>query len=342
MTHSDSREPSKSTFAFLEAAFNRGDIVVRETGVDAEAGPIRHAIDPAGRRILMIPISEDEFDAFVDDSAGTSVSLRRERYAEGNRIEPFLVFRCEPVFLRDTFAAFIDDVLDEFESGPSVSNGSSAAARVVLDRWRRLFATRGAGLLADKNIVGLAAELRVLVALLQEAGPTALESWSGPDGADHDFVLANCVVEVKGTQRKTGMEVEINGVGQLDVPEDRPLFLAAARVAFSPAGDVSIPALVDSALELGAESESFAEKLQAVGYHHSRADDYEKKKMDFLEDRFYRIVTDFPRIDHARLRDIPHSDRIRNISYLLDLTAHETVPGSLDVDGVRSFLKELL
>lgn len=342
MSSEAGREPSKSVYRFLEAAFAGGGLVVRESGVDCPEGSIRHAIDAAGKRVLLIPVSEEEYDAFVDDSAGSSVSLRRERYAgDGTSVRPFLVFRCEPAFLSNTFASFVDDVLDEFAgAGPEAS--PSATTRVILEKWRRLFATRGPGLLNDKNLVGLAAELRIVSELVNERGAAAFEAWTGPDGGDHDLVLPNCSIEVKGTQRKSGMEVEINGLGQLSRPVTGELFLAAARVAFSPNGAVTVPGLVDSILELGVDREAFSQKLEAVGYHHARADEYERKRMDFLEDRFFRIGEKFPRIERSTIADVPQSDRIRNVSYLLDLTSHDTIEGAMDVDDIPAFLGEVL
>lgn len=338
----ENREPSRSTYAFLESAFSSGELMVRESGVDAPVGPIRHAIDPSGRRILMIPVTVEEFDAFIDDRAGMSVSLQRERYAENHKPEPFLVFRCEPVFLRDTFAAFVDDVLDRFANPAEGEGNASVTSRLVLDRWRRLFATRGAGLLSDKAIVGLAAELRVLRAISAERGPQALDGWTGPENGDRDFVFSGVSIEVKGTQRKTGMEVEINGLGQLAPSTDAQLYLAAARVAFTPTGEVTLPDLVDAVLETGVDGELLAEKLEAVGYYHARAEDYSKKKLDFLEDRFFHVTTEFPRIDPTVVASVPQSDRIRDISYLLDLTSHDTVPGALQADSVESFIEEIL
>lgn len=339
---SERREPSRATYAFLESAFSSGELMVRESGVDAPIGPIRHAIDPGGRRILMIPVTDKEFDAFIDDRAGTSVSLQRERYAENYKPEPFLVFRCEPAFLRDTFAAFVDDVLDGFAQPAEGEGNAAVTARLVLDRWRRLFATRGAGLLDDKIIVGLAAELRVLLAILAGHGPEALEGWTGPESGDRDFVFPGVSIEVKGTQRKTGMEIEINGLGQLALPVDGDLFLAASRVAFSPTGEITLPGLVNSVLEMGVDRELLTEKLEAVGYHHARAEDYSKKKLDFLEDRFFHVTTEFPRIDPTVIAPVPQSDRIRDITYLLDLTSHDTVPGALQAEGVESFIEEIL
>ncbi|MFI8591061.1 PD-(D/E)XK motif protein [Dietzia maris] len=337
----DSREPSKATYAFLES-LGDSQLMSRDSGVSAPEGPIRHAIDPSGHRILMIPVNDEQFDQFVDDRAGTSVSLRRELYAEDGSINPFLVFRCEPALLRDTFAAFVDDVLEGFERPEAEAKDAGVTARFVLDRWRRLFARRGSGLLSDKIIVGLAAELRVLLSVLAERGPDALESWTGPERADRDFTFEGVEIEVKGTQRKTGLEIEINGLGQLAPPDDGALYLAASRVQFSPTGVVTIPALVDSVLEAGVDRELLAEKLELVGYYHSRSDEYAGKKMEFLEDRFFHVTENFPRIDPGVISTVPQADRIRGLSYLLDLTAHETVPGALELQGVESFIGGVL
>ena len=84
------------------------------------------------------------------------------------------------------------------------------------------------------------------------------------------------------------------------------------------------------------------EKLEAVGYHHARAEDYSKKKLDFLEDRFFHVTTAFPRIDPTVVASVPQSDRIRDIRYLLDLTSHDTVPGALQSESVEAFIEEIL
>lgn len=338
---SENREPSRSTYAFLES-LGDDQLTSRDSGVNTPEGAIRHAIDPGGHRVLMIPITDEQFDQFIDDRAGTSVSLRRERYAEDGAINPFLVFRCEPAILRDTFAAFVDDVLEGFERPDAENESAVVTARRVLDRWRRLFAKRGSGLLSDKNIIGLAAELRVLLSVLAERGPGTLESWTGPERADRDFIFENVEIEVKGTQRKTGLEIEINGLGQLAPPEAGVLYLAASRVQFSPTGTVTIPSLVESVLEAGVDRELLAEKLESVGYYHSRSDEYARKKMEILEDRFFHVTENFPRIDPGVIAPVPQSDRIRGITYLLDLTAHETVPGAMNWENVDEFIGGVL
>lgn len=335
------RESSKSLYRYLESAFDSGEFVGRGAGVVVPAGEIRHSIDPGGKRILLVPLSEDEYASFLDDSAGNSVSLKKERYASPiGAIEPYLVFRCESVSLNNTFAAFVDDVLDEFE-GTSEGASPTATARIVLEKWRRLFATHGPGLMGDKQIVGLAAELRLLRHLVDMFGVGSFDAWIGPDGADHDFVLPGFSIEVKATMRKSGMEIEINGLGQLTPPAQTPLYLSTSRFAFSPNGATCLPELVEMLLESGVDRDEFARKLAAVGYHHSRADEYGAKRMDILEDRYFEIVSEFPRIDRSTLDGVPQADRIRQISYLLDLTSHESVPGSLAAKDPGTFLEAI-
>lgn len=335
------REPSKSIYRFLESTFAEGKFMTFESGVSVERGLIRHAVDPAGKRILLVPISDEEFDGFENDSAGGSVHLRKERYRDdGGNLSPYLVFRCESAALNATFAAFIDDVIEQFDA-PSDPTSTPTRSKVVLDRWRRLLATRGPGLLSDKIVVGLMAELRVLESLVRLTGPGALDTWTGPDAADHDFVLPSCAVEVKTTLRKTGLEVEINGAGQLTPPPEAPLYLAASRVAFSPNGEESLPEMVEELLGSGVDLTELTRKLERVGYYHARADEYAKRRVDFLEDRFFEIVENFPRIDKFVIEGITQSDRIRHVSYLLDLTDHDPADGTLSAEGLDQFLKEI-
>ncbi|MCT1515627.1 PD-(D/E)XK motif protein [Dietzia cercidiphylli] len=342
MRDKSAREPSRSLYRYLETAFDSGEFVVRESGTACSAGVILHAVDASGKRVLLIPVSEEEFEGFVDDAAGTAVVLRKERYSSGQgSVDPYLVFRCETNALRNTFASFVDDVLDEFEASVS-TNSTSATAITVLQKWRRLFARRGSGLVDDKSLIGLAAELRVLQKLLSLKGLSAFGAWTGPDGADHDLVFSDCAIEVKATSKKAGLELQINSVGQLDAPSFGPLYLAAVRVAFSPNGAITVPALVDSIIDAGVDRSEFSRKLEAVGYHHARAEEYEKKRIDFLEDRFFEIVDDFPRIDRSTLANIPQSDRILQVNYLLDLTDHETVAGSISATDLDTFLREFV
>lgn len=336
------REHSKSLYRYLETAFDAGEFVVRDSGVSGPRGDIHHAVDPTGKRILMIPVTEDEFDAFEDDSAGTAVILRKERYSSGHGdLNPYLVFRCESEALINTFASFVDDVLDEFENAAS-DKSASGIAIVVLKKWRRLFATRGPSILRDKPLVGLAAELRVLESVVEARGAGALDSWIGPDGADHDFVLENCSIEVKATLKKTGLEVEINGVGQLEPTAEGPLYLAASRATFTPNGSATLPGLVDALLERGVDGAELTRKLEAVGYHHSRADEYAKRRVEFVEERFFKVVENFPRIDRSTLAEISQADRIRRVSYLLDLTDHSAVSGAMSVADLGGFMEEVL
>ena len=83
MRDKSAREPSRSLYRYLETAFDSGEFVVRESGTACSAGVILHAVDASGKRVLLIPVSEEEFEGFVDDAAGTAVVLRKERYSSG-------------------------------------------------------------------------------------------------------------------------------------------------------------------------------------------------------------------------------------------------------------------
>lgn len=118
--------------------------------------------------------------------------------------------------------------------------------------------------------VGLLGELWILWRLMNNAGPTAIDLWTGPQSEQHDFRLTAADIEVKTTLSHS-REHTISGLGQLTTTDGRSL--AVISIQIKPAGGgpgVSIAEAVDRimtrlALDVAAVKK-FTDCLTALGY----------------------------------------------------------------------------
>ncbi|MER7909023.1 PD-(D/E)XK motif protein [Streptomyces sp. NPDC096068] len=78
--------------------------------------------------------------------------------------------------------------------------------------------------------IGLMGELAVLASVAEAQGwPTALESWKGPDGEEHDFGLSDIDVEVKTTSSEHRRHT-VHGIGQMSPTTARELWLVSIQL----------------------------------------------------------------------------------------------------------------
>jgi hypothetical protein len=116
-----------------------------------------------------------------------------------------------------------------------------------LNLWKKLFQHGGSGLLQPHQIKGLIAELLVLESLIGSGERDCLETvtgWTGPLGADQDFIFSDTALEVKAVAPGSD-SVAISSLGQLDCAVPMHLIVMVLRqAALGEAGPVSLNSLV--------------------------------------------------------------------------------------------------
>lgn len=202
--------------------------------------------------------------------------------------------------------------------------------------WNALL-NRPHGFSTEKRI-GLMGELAVLNCLAHEYDwATAVESWTGPEGEEHDFGLPGFDFEVKTTASEQRRHT-IHGVGQLIPTPGRPLWFASLQLTRGGSHGRTLAdcvrAVQASVAEYAPASlRSLDNKLAAAGWSDDLPDDerWTPRAQPLLLD-----ASAVPRLDPTILPESV-SERISNIQYTIDVTGllPTVAPPSTALDEFR-------
>lgn len=228
-----------------------------------------------------------------------------------------LAIRLQQQEFRRLFAHLCDDLVEATRSGCSTADGM----RFVSDRiarWERLLSRDRGGVLDERTLRGLVAELVFIRDTgIPHKGPSeTIHAWRGPLGADHDFQFSNAALEIKSVTDT--LIATVSSIEQLDSTGE-PLFLAAIRLESTvedAASSFSVSHLVEavkSALlkEPGAAAE-FEEKLALSGYR--PLPEYDSRRFIVKDIRYFEVSPGFPRLTRATV-----PPEVPTLTYEIDL-----------------------
>lgn len=200
---------------------------------------------------------------------------------------------------RDIFRTLAEDVFTKLEEADT----EQESARIFvmrLSRWQsfmRKHSVTGLSLEARRGLLG---ELMLLRDhLLRNCDHhSAIVSWKGCSGANHDFQFASCSIEVKTTSSNTPHSFNVSNIRQLDSPGQGQLFLYFLLIEESEAGDASLPEVVDSIRNVLDEPSlvSFDEGLVNADYLESQRELYSSPRYSIRHERFFLVSESFPRL----------------------------------------------
>lgn len=261
--------------------------------LESPLGLIQHAIP----RIKGIEIKK-----FVDSNVGR------------------LIFELKVNSEWEIFLTLCQDLVNSTSSVLSPDQGIAVIVR-RLERWRDFLQTAREGL-SEQEIKGLIGEL---VFLKNHLGPqvgfcNAVMAWQGPKGFPHDFCVDKMVFEIKCTSGSKQSLIHINSAEQLTSPPNMCLWLYVLKVnpCSNPEDALNLPSLVEEIKGLleGSCLEKFNDLLMNVGYFYLER--YEQINFTILDDAFYEVKGDFPRLTQLDL-----IKGITNLSYCIDLNECE-------------------
>lgn len=324
MSQVESPEEIGSIWRMLEnrADLNREEIEVYRTRTPVEKGRAALGLDRRGNRHVLVPVCGDS-EVSPDRRSGGVHLLTRVLRDRGQDVR-FIDLVCVKPHLDNVFSVFAGELLERLEEEDD--EPVEIRVRQVLEDWRELFARDRGETLGRGGLAGLFGELWHLNKLCGRS-PSALESWSGPLGARHDFRSAGCALEVKTTLRRHGRIVEIHGHRQLEPPADGDLYLAFVQLEEAEVG-VSVPDLVQEIRKTGLDRAEFLKRLSEAGYDSSDEAAYREYEFHMNETLLYHVGDDFPRIvpESFSRGEIPPG--VLSISYTIDLTGPEPQPMS--------------
>jgi hypothetical protein len=317
--------PSELSFEVIERGAVKQDLRIRDSDVSVAGGAVRHAIDRSGRRHLLIPLTDDQ--AAAEDHGSCGVSLSGRELVDANRSERYLDVACEAADLRDLFAVFCDDLLHRLATEAA---HPAAVSSAELGRWRALFNPVRGALLGSDALAGLLAELHLLEQLACRAPGQAVRLWTGPDKARVDFTGASAGIEVKATTGRDRVTAAIHGLRQLDEAGLDDLYLYVEQLEPTRIGGDSVPDAIARLLSAGVDGPALLTSLADVGYQQSDSRSYRLVRFEVRSCRTFMVTAPgFPRLVPAALTDPGLADRLFRVSYTIDVTDAEALPGHL-------------
>lgn len=269
-------------------------------------------VDRKGQRLTLAPV--DESFSFTPQ---TGAALVLTEWRDPSTEQRHLAIVCSSEDLAEVFSSFTDDLATRVTAGTAPTE---AMLHGIKD-WKNLF--KPARELTKEAARGLFGELWLVAQLAKRNPHVAVERWTGPDGAPHDFMSADQHLEVK-TSESEGMNIIVSSLAQLDAVDSVPLALTRIRVLSQPEGK-NIRDMVDDLVGLGCHRPELLQKLTDSGF--MLGSDPDTHHFSIInEPTTWEISEDFPGL---RSRDIPDSRReaISSVKYGLDLLA---APGRIE------------
>lgn len=320
-------------FSTIEIPTEAQKIRVAPTPFERDGKPILLGRRSEGFLIALIPnhlgkIREDHIAGPL--SNGFELSLRDLNDEQINKTSSYLEFRNVGNIDVTLFGALLDEILSSVDG--DTRNVVDEIKRVI-EKWKYMLSLESQKRLDTHAVIGLIGELLLLEHLVALKGTDVLNNWVGPLGNRHDFEFESISIEVKTTTSKTGHELTVHGLNQLEPYLGKKVFILKSRLELDPAG-ISLPALINRILTIkGLNNEKFFEKLVQVGYISEHKESYEDLCFQPIQFQIIPIDSKFPRISRTILKRIDKEERITDVQYVVNVAGLETQSKS-DLDGI--------
>lgn len=213
------------------------------------------------------------------------------------------------------FRTLVDEVLELVTQAEESRCATEVLAyvRACMGFW-----SRSESALSKEAAAGLYAELHVLqhVLLPAMAVAEALQQWTGPSGAPHDFQFAGGAIEVKSWRGKGAPAPTISSELQLSIPQGGDLRLHVVSVdqrVEGPGETISEKAeAITQSIEHQADRVQFRSLLVESGWTLA-SQRTRTEKYTVLDETTWDVTDTFPRITPET---VPAS--LRRVSYVLD------------------------
>lgn len=217
-----------------------------------------------------------------------------------------LMFQLTRPELGKVFSHLCEDLV---ESSRTLSDPGKSVSFVMarFSRWQRLLERGRSGLLELNELRGLMGELLVLeqVIVPRHGIEPSLRGWTGPLGADQDFVFEERRYEVKTIRRGTDT-ISISSAEQLDITDQVLMLevvilddvpLEGGGLSFSP---LELVGRLRTMFEpLPSVLVIFEERLLSAGF--IECEEYAKYRFACRGIRQFRVDRDFPKIVRSGL-----------------------------------------
>lgn len=216
----------------------------------------------------------------------------------------------------DVFITMARDIIEY----SNVDTDDVALVKVLCryNAWLKLLDHKNNAVLGSNTQKGLIGELLFLKEKIEKGmqPSVALIGWVGPEGADQDFVYADCWYEIKSTGVSSA-EILISSVEQLDRMDEGELVVYRIdKCTPNQQNSFTLFRLVHELIELisshGENPDDLILKLGSAGYIDMK--EYDKQYFNMHSKQIYCVNESFPRIRRSDL-----ANEITNLEYKIDI-----------------------
>lgn len=303
-------EPSRPTGDELAARPAMTDVTAR----------VLAAVDSRGHRHLLIALHAADEEYRDSNSRGLTV-VTQDLLLPGSTQARYINVACEDAIGHPMLDLIGGEIAERLRA--AADTPAEIVSR-VLAKWRRFWGQLPRQMLTREAQIGLFAEIWFLTYwLIPALGlPDAVRRWRGPHGARHDFEHPGVSIEAKGTTSTRGRVFKINGIRQLDPPEEGRLLFFSLRVREEAGASNTLPMLVDACRRRVApdpDAEGLLDTtLIAAGYLPVHADEYAKVHWRVVEELLLDVRDEFPRIVARTFAEGPPPG-VEEIDYSINL-----------------------
>lgn len=256
------------------------------------------ALDSEGKRHLLVQLRKAEETMRDIRSRGLKVTTE-DLLVRDQTVARYLDLKC------DDAAGYLAFDLIGGEIAAGLADDRAEPAQIisrVLAKWRRFWGQLPLSLLSREELLGLFAELWFLSTWLvpRIGGTQAVQRWRGPFRARHDFEWPGISVEVKATTSTRGRIHHINGLEQLEPPENGELFLFSLRIGEEAGAGHTLPSVAAACrVQLSSDIEAmgqFEAALAQAGYSPVHDEEYAKVHLRVVEEGLFAVKGGFPRV----------------------------------------------
>lgn len=315
---------SSETWSVLETNLPTGEKLTAKIAVPDVSLQVFCALDSDKCRHILVKIKPG--DSAYDDHQSRGIHvITRELNIHGQPPSRYVDLICLDAAGYSGFDLIGSEIISELTKG---TRTPAEIIHSVLAKWRRFWGQIPQAILSRNEAIGLFAEIRFLTErLIPDVGPAeAVKRWRGPFGSRHDFEWQGSSVEVKATTSSRGRIFHINGIDQLEPPEHGKLFFFGVRLREEGGADQTLPSVIETCRNLLITDNDALEKFELLlvqtGYSPHHNEEYEKMRFRILEETFFEVMEEFPRIRSANfVGGIP--DGIERVEYEINLNCFD-------------------
>lgn len=276
---------------------------------------------PENKRTVLIRINKQNILSPGNLPHGKGFSLNQTVFKEDKTDHATLELILEDRNYSDIFRSLVQDIINTC-SGESTERTMVQSLYKRLQMWQHFLEHYGSEGLNEMQQRGLYGELRFLRDyVIPELGVAeAVQSWRGPQKAQHDFQISGIAIEVKTGSEKQPQTIKISSEQQLDDCGLNALFLYYISLKVVVGSGETLPdiieeirSLCDSGLQI---LDEFNKLLLLAGYVDSHKEKYSQKGYNDRSFYIFNVKEGFPRITEKDLKE-----GIGNVEYTIDLSA---------------------